>query len=94
MKKRKTYSSEFKLKVAIDALREQETIAQLASKYELSTTQINTWKKKMVACGGLIFERETKAKKATDSKLTDSLYQRIGELEMQLGWLKKKGLLK
>lgn len=88
--KRKQHSTEFKVKVAIDALKGLKTINELSTEYGLHATQITSWKKQ--ALDGLpdIFStRRKKAEKSQDD-LTDELYQQIGRLKMELDWLKKK----
>jgi len=89
MAKRKNYDPEFKLKVALEALQEKETVAKLASKYSLHPTQINTWKKQLKENLKDFFGSQ-KSTSAEDSKLVNQLYQKIGQMEMALEFLKKK----
>jgi len=49
-KKRKSFSNEFKAKVAIEALKGQKSVAEIASEFEIHSTQVNSWKKQMLAC--------------------------------------------
>ncbi|WNJ17576.1 transposase [Pontibacter sp. G13] len=93
MKKRKRYSAEFKFKVAVAALREQETMAQLASHFGISSTQISTWKKQLKEMGPSVFLKSGTGRSADDQELIDGLYRKVGEMEMRLEWLKKKGLI-
>lgn len=94
MAKRRTHTANFKFKVAREALREQEPLSQLASRFGVSPNQISTWKGELLKQGSSLFERSNKASKKDDNQeLTDSLYRKIGELEMKLDWAKKKGLL-
>lgn len=93
MKKRKKYSAAFKFKVASQALKEQKTLSQLASEYGLQPSQISAWKKQLKAEGPRLFERKSPSKTEVNPALLNALYQKIGELEMQLDWAKKKGLL-
>jgi len=94
MRKRKTYSSAFKFKVACQALKEQKTLSQLAAEFGLQATQISAWKKQLRESGPGIFDRKSGENSFADQELINSLYQKIGELEMKLDWAKKKGLLK
>jgi len=86
---RKRYSSEFKLQVALEALQEKEPISVLAKKHGIHPNQISEWKKQLK--GKLKdFFTTGKASTSPDEKLVDQLYQKIGRLEMDLEWLKKK----
>lgn len=86
---RKRYSAEFKAKIAMEALQEQKTLAELAAEYEVHTTQIVNWKKELQEKAVELFARETgkKAKKAEDKEA--ELYRQIGQLKVELDWLKK-----
>lgn len=94
MAKRRTHSAQFKFKVAREALREQASLAQLASRFGVSANQISSWKGDLLKAGPSLFERRNKAQTQTDQQeLIDALHRKIGELEMKLDWAKKKGLL-
>lgn len=86
---RKRYSPEFKLQVALEALQEKEPISVLAKKHAIHPTQITEWKKQLKAKLKDFFSTG-KSSGPADEKLTDQLYQKIGRLEMDLEWLKKK----
>lgn len=89
-KKRKQHSAEFKFKVALEAAKEQKTLSQLGSEYELHPTQISEWKQQLLNGGANVFgKRESKAEKE-QSKVEIELYEQIGRLKMELEWLKKK----
>lgn len=92
MNKRRKHSSSFKFKVAVDALRERETLAQLGSRYEVAPAQISQWKKQLMDQGPEVFSQNKKERVSKDVPSEADLYRKIGELEMQLDWLKKKGL--
>jgi len=92
MKKRRRHSSEFKFKVAVEALREHQTLSQLASRYELSPVQISQWKKQLLESGQEVFTRGRKQEHQADQELIDDLHRKVGELQMRLDWLKKRGL--
>lgn len=94
MKKRRRHSAAFKFKVALEALREQQTLSQLASRYELSPVQISQWKKQLLESGEVVFTRGHKQKQSDEQQLIDDLHRKVGELQMQLDWLKKRGLSK
>ena len=86
---RKRYNPEFKLQVALEALQEKEPMSALAKKYSIHPTQITEWKKQLKAKLKDFFTTG-KVVSPQDEKLTDQLYQKIGRLEMDLEWLKKK----
>src|SRR5690606_33206711 len=87
--KRKRYNPEFKLKVALEALQEKETVSVLASKYSIHSTQINQWKKQLKEQLKDFFSTSKPAPQE-DSKLVAQLYQKVGQQALELEWLKKK----
>lgn len=91
MKKRRTLTAEFKAKVALDALREQEPVHVLAKRYEVHPTQINQWKKDLQANMAVIFERkrDREGEKAKQKHHEDRLYRQVGQLQMEVDFLKE-----
>ena len=89
MAKRKMISAELKAKIAIEALRESMTARELASKYEVSPVQISQWKKEFMERASMVFGRPDKGKEAESAKERDGLYKKVGELQMQVDFLKK-----
>lgn len=90
MAKGRAFSAEFKAKVALAAIRGDETTAELASKYKIHATQISTWKKQ--AMGQLIdgfSGRKVGRKKLDDDSTVEGLYAKIGRLEIENDFLKK-----
>ncbi|MEI6950858.1 transposase [Paraflavisolibacter sp. H34] len=87
---RRKFSSEFKAKVSIEAIREQQTIEALAKKYDVHPSQINTWKKEFLAQSASVFEKEGKAGGDGKDQLINVLYAQIGELKVANDFLKKK----
>lgn len=88
--KRKSFTSDFKSKAAIEALKGQKTINELASEFDVHPSQINTWKKQLLEGSRDIFG-QTKKKQATDfEQEKDVLYSQIGKLKVENDWLKKK----
>jgi putative transposase len=90
---RKRYTATFKAQVVQEILKEDKTIAQIASEYSVHPSQLNTWK--AVALKGLpsLFSREQKAVDAdrqAHEKHVNELYAEIGRLTTQLAWVKKK----
>jgi transposase len=89
--KRKTHGGSFKAKVAIAALREQETVAQLSSRYVVHSSQINQWKRIVLEGAEGLFATVGRPRKGdSDEVSVDELYEQIGRLKMELEWLKKK----
>lgn len=89
---RKKYGPEFKTKVAIEAIRETETLAALSSKHEVHRVQIQLWKKEaleLILAGFTGGKKIVKHRKESE-ELTDALYRQIGQLKVENDWLKKK----
>jgi putative transposase len=87
---RKSYTAEFKAKVAVQAIRSEETLAELSSRYEVHTAQIMRWKKQVLEALPNVFSSKRQRKKNDDKKLIDELYRQIGQLKVESDWLKKK----
>jgi len=91
MKKRRKISPEFKSKVALEALQEQQTIQQIALKHQVHPNQVSEWKKALLANAKGVFE--SGAKKSDDSlkqKLKqDRLFKQIGQLQVEVDFLKE-----
>ena len=89
-KSRKSHTAQTKIKVAIEAIRGEKTNAEIASKYGVHVTQINTWKKKALEILPEAFSRKRQLADDDQQALIDDLYQQIGRLTMERDWLKKK----
>ncbi len=87
--KRRKFSKEFKAKVVLESLRERESLEVLAKKYELTPTQISTWKSLALKNFGNVFSSDTTESNQweTDSQ---ALYAQIGQLKVENDFLKKK----
>ena len=90
--KRRKFNPEFKTKVVLEALSERLTLTELAQKYELHPNQITLWKREFLDRAPEVFSKGDKAQKAEqDSKQeTEELYKTIGQLKVEVDWLKKK----
>jgi putative transposase len=87
---RKKYSAEFKAKVALEAVKEKLTINEIASEYGVHPTQISAWKKELQEGMSGIFSGEIVRKNEQDEALREKLYSQIGQLKVEVDWLKKK----
>jgi putative transposase len=91
---RKRYSADFKSKVALEAVKGDRTVNEIASSHGLHPNQITQWKKQLLEELPVLFsDKRVKANKEQEA-LEERLYQQIGQLKVELDWLKKKsGLL-
>lgn len=87
---RKRYSPEFKAKVALEALKEHSTLSELASRFEVHPVVIGQWKKQLREELPRIFTDRRERQGKADEELQAQLYQQIGQLKVELDWLKKK----
>ena len=88
-RKRRAFGTAFKAKVALAAVRGDKTTAQLASQFEVHTSQVTAWKKHLLEEAAGLFEdgRQRRDETAADEQ---ELYEQIGRLKMEVEWLKKK----
>lgn len=85
---RRKFSSAFKAKVALEALKERRTLSELSKEFELHPNQISQWKKEFLAASSSIFDSSKESSKQPEVD-TDKLYTKIGQLEMERDFLKK-----
>lgn len=90
---RKKHSAAFKAKVALEAIKENRTSAELSSAYGVHTTMITRWKRQVLEHLPEVFSDKAKRKDKNNEELLASLYQQIGQLKVELDWLKKKSEL-
>jgi transposase-like protein len=88
--KRKTHTAAFKAQVALAAYKGEKTVAELASQHAVHPTLIHTWRKQLLAGAEGLFGSPPKADDQAAEALQAQLYAKIGRLEMELDWLKKK----
>jgi putative transposase len=87
---RRQHSAEFKAKVALEALRGERTINELAAEYGVHPVQVTQWKQVVLEGVPQLFSRRRGAKAKEEEALKAILYQQIGQLKVELDWLKKK----
>lgn len=88
--KRKTYSPDFKAKVALEAAKGLHTANEIASKFEVHPGQLAQWKKELIDNIGDIFARKNSKKPPDKSESDAQLFEQIGRLKVENDWLKKK----
>lgn len=97
MEKRNRYTSEFKTKVVLEVLREEQTVNEIAARYELSPVMVSRWKSEFLDRASMVFEKKTseteKLRKEYESK-QEHLEKLVGQLTVEVDWLKKKSGLK
>ena len=84
---RRKFSSNFKTKVVLEVLKEQQTIQELASKYEVHPNQISTWKNEFLPNASSVFD--SKKEKQNTHQDTAKLYKVIGEQKVEIDFLKE-----
>jgi len=88
--KRRRFSAEFKARVAREALKEHKTIAELAAEHDVHPNQISQWKKQLLDGLPALFSKRPEHDREREERLKDRLYRQIGQLQVELDWLKKK----
>ena len=91
---RKKHSKEFKFKVAIEAIKEQKTIAAICREFCVCESQVNAWKKQLKESGSYVFENNLNSSKINnqadlEAKIKE-LNEYIGELSVENKFFKKK----
>jgi putative transposase len=87
---RRKFSGEFKAKVALEALKSQDTVNQIAGRFEIHPHQVAQWKRQLLQQARQVFEGPAGSGGAPVESRETELYEQIGRLKMELEWLKKK----
>ena len=89
-KNRKSFTSQYKAKVALEAIRGTKTLNEIAQEFAVHPNQVGEWKKLLLAQASTIFGTKRGPKPEDPSSSPERLYSEIGRLKMELDWLKKK----
>ncbi len=87
---RKSYDAAFRAKVALEAVKGERTMAELSSEFGVHANQIHKWKKQLLETLPELFTGRRKKKDQDTEELVSELYRQIGQLKVELDWLKKK----
>lgn len=91
-KSRRKFSAEFKAQVGLEAVRAVESINAIAAKYEVHPVQVSQWKKEVLERLPEVFATKKPGGVGDAEAREARLYQKIGQLEVELDWLKKKSI--
>ena len=89
-KKRQRHTAAFKAQVALSAVKGDKTVNELASQHGVHPTLIHAWKKQLLGSAEDLFSQGSKAAATDHEAVQAQLYEKIGRLEMELDWVKKK----
>lgn len=84
---RRKFSAEFKAKVALEAIKDQESLSELSRKFEVSPIMISRWKGEFIANAASVFTSASDAEKSIED--VEKLYAQIGKLKVEVDFLKK-----
>ena len=90
MKKRRRFTTEFKAKVALEAIKGQRPIHELAKDFDVHPNQIAQWKKHLLEGASELFKQGQKKEEEAQAAKLDQAYRQVGRLQIEVDWLKKK----
>jgi transposase len=93
IKTRRKHSAEFKVKVVLDMLKETQTLAEISSKYGVHPTQLTKWRRAFLERVPEVFGEKSNRQEGVRDEVENGLYQKIGQLQVELDFLKKKSSL-
>ena len=89
-RKRRSFTADFKARVALEAIKNQHTLQEIAARFEVHPNQVAQWKRQALESLPEVFSTSRVLELKADEELRDQLYQQIGRLQVELEWLKKK----
>ena len=87
---RKQYEAAFKARVALEAVKGEKTIAQLASEFKVHPNQIRQWRQRLLGVLPEVFSNRRPKQEKDRDELEAELFRQIGQLKVEVEWLKKK----
>jgi transposase len=87
---RKLYEASFKARVALAALKDNKTLSELASEFGVHGTLISQWKRRLLSSVTRVFEEREDESQQDHQAVVEELHRQIGQLHVELDWLKKK----
>jgi transposase len=90
MTKRRKFDDNFKGKISLEAIKGEQTISELGSKYEVHPNMIRQWKQQTNENIGSIFSRKQDPRLKENEELIEELYKKLGKKDIELEFLKKK----
>jgi transposase len=88
--KRNKFSKEFKAKVAVEAIKGQRPVNELAQEFDVHPNQIARWKKDLLETAPEAFSKNKDREAKRIEMERDQLYRKVGQLQIEVDWLKKK----
>ena len=89
-RQRRSFSAEMKARIALEAIKEQKTIQEIASRYRVHPSQVTNWKRQAIQGAAELFADRRSQPDTSEEALKAELYQQVGQLQVELDWLKKK----
>jgi transposase-like protein len=89
-RKKRSLPGEFKAKVALAALRGDKTLNEVGAQYDVHSNQVSMWKKQQLEAAKEFFSDRREHRQKDEQSLVAELYRQIGQLKVELDWLKKK----
>lgn len=90
---RRRHDATFKAKVALEAVKEEKTIAQIGSEFKVHPNMVRKWRRQVLEMLPDVFSERRKRVEGDRDELEAELYRQIGQLKVELDWLKKKSHL-
>jgi len=87
---RKSYGATFRAKVALESVKGEKTLAELSSEFSVHPNQIRNWRKQLLEMLPDLFTDRRKKRDKDQEELISELYRQIGQMKVELDWLKKK----